>query len=167
MERNPKFNFEHRRKHQAFVQMEWISKRYTDSTVEASRALLKAQLLAGQHTLNKERFVNISKQHGWILQIPQQLLLWRKRAGLHCAARLFLCVMKKTLLFIIYRVYRMRTNQGPCPAKQGCKMTKITKVQLFLALMWLGLVVYAFLSERPEWSWLNQRKQPHWARLTV
>jgi len=55
--------------------MEWISKRYTDSTAEASRALLKAQLLAGQHTLNKERFVNISKHHGWILQIPQQLLL--------------------------------------------------------------------------------------------
>lgn len=72
---SPRFNFEHRRKHQASVQMEWISKRYTDSTAEASRALLKAQLLAGQHTLNKERFVNISKQHGWILQIPQQLLL--------------------------------------------------------------------------------------------
>jgi hypothetical protein len=34
-------------------------------------------------------------------------------------------------------------------------MSKITKIQLFFAdnvLMWLGLVVYAFLTERPEWS---------------
>jgi hypothetical protein len=75
MERNPKFNFEHRKSHKAFVQMEWISKRYTDSTAEASRALLKAQLLAGQHTLDKKRFVQVAKQHGWILQIPQRLLL--------------------------------------------------------------------------------------------
>jgi|APGre2960657404_1045060.scaffolds.fasta_scaffold66439_2 hypothetical protein len=75
MERNPKFNFEHRRKHQAFVQMEWISKRYSDSTAEASKALLKAQLLSGQHTLDKERFVQVAKRNGWILQIPQRLLL--------------------------------------------------------------------------------------------
>ena len=75
MDRAPKFNFEHRRKHQASVQMEWISKRYTDSTAEASRALLKAQLLAGQHTLDKKRFVDVAKRHGWILQIPQRLLL--------------------------------------------------------------------------------------------
>jgi hypothetical protein len=74
MERNPKFNFEHRKSHQAFVEMEWISKRYTDSTAEASRALLKAQLLAGQHTLDKEQFVQVSKRNGWILQIPQRLL---------------------------------------------------------------------------------------------
>jgi hypothetical protein len=31
-------------------------------------------------------------------------------------------------------------------------MSKITKIQLFFALMWLGLVVYAFLTEKPEWS---------------
>jgi len=74
VDRKPKFNFEHRRKHQAFVQMEWISKRYTDSTAEASRALLKAQLLAGQHTLGKEQFVKVAKHHGWLLQIPQRLL---------------------------------------------------------------------------------------------
>lgn len=75
MERNPKFNFEHRKSHKAFVEMEWISKRYTDSTAEASRALLKAQLLAGQHTLDKEQFVQVSKRNGWILQIPQRLLI--------------------------------------------------------------------------------------------
>jgi hypothetical protein len=55
--------------------MEWISKRYSDSTVEASRALLKAQLLTGQHTLDKKRFVDVAKHHGWLLQIPQRLLV--------------------------------------------------------------------------------------------
>jgi hypothetical protein len=75
IDRNPKFNFEHRRSHQAYVQMEWISKRYSDSTVEASRALLKAQLLTGQHTLDKKRFVDVAKHHGWLLQIPQRLLV--------------------------------------------------------------------------------------------
>lgn len=74
MERNPKFNFEHRKNHQAFMKMEWISKRYTDSTSEASRALLKAQLLSGQHTLDKKRFVDVAKHHGWLLQIPERLL---------------------------------------------------------------------------------------------
>ena len=31
-------------------------------------------------------------------------------------------------------------------------MTKITKIQLCFALMWLGLVAYAFLTENPVWS---------------
>lgn len=75
MERAPQFNFEHRREHQSFVQMEWISKRHSESTAEASKALLKAQLLFGQHTLDKEQFVKVAKHHGWILQIPQRLLL--------------------------------------------------------------------------------------------
>ena len=42
---------------------------------ECSRQLLKAQLLAGQHSLDKQQFVKVAKQHGWILQIPQRLLL--------------------------------------------------------------------------------------------
>lgn len=71
---DPRFNFSHRRSHQPPVQMEWISKRYSDSTAESSRALLKAQLLTGQHTLGKEQFVKVAKHHGWILQIPQRLL---------------------------------------------------------------------------------------------
>lgn len=70
----PRFNFGHRGKQQPSVQMEWISKRYIDSTAEASRALLKAQLLTGQHTLDKKRFVDVAKHHGWILQIPERLL---------------------------------------------------------------------------------------------
>lgn len=72
---DPRFNFKHRRNNQPYAKMEWISKRYSDTTAEASRALLKAQLLTGQHTLDKKRFVDVAKQHGWILQIPQRLLL--------------------------------------------------------------------------------------------
>lgn len=70
----PRFNFGHRGKQQPYLQMEWISQRYIDSTAEASRALLKAQLLTGQHTLDKDRFVRMAKHHGWILQIPERLL---------------------------------------------------------------------------------------------
>ena len=71
----PRFNYENKRNRKPFVQMEWMSKRYSDSTAQASRALLKAQLLAGQHTLDKERFVKVAKHHGWLLQIPQSLLV--------------------------------------------------------------------------------------------
>jgi len=75
IDRAPQLRLGSKRKHKAYVEMEWISKRYIDSTKDASQALLKAQLLAGQHTLDKERFVKVAKQNGWILQIPERLLV--------------------------------------------------------------------------------------------
>jgi hypothetical protein len=72
---DPRFNFSHRKKNKSSVSMEWLSNKFADQTVSASRELLKAQLIAGQHTLDKERFVKIAKHHGWILQIPEHLLV--------------------------------------------------------------------------------------------
>lgn len=74
MELPPRFNFDHRDGYEPSLRMEWLSTRYSDSTLRSSRDLLKAQLLAGQHTLDKEQFVKVAKHYGWILQIPEHLL---------------------------------------------------------------------------------------------
>jgi hypothetical protein len=71
-----------------------------------------------------------------------------EKGGFALCSPSFLCVMKKVLLFIIYRVYRMRTNQGPCPAIQGCKMTKISKTQFWLAVIWFAAMITMFATER-------------------
>jgi len=56
-------------------QMERINNRESESIELSSKALLKAQLIAGQHTLDKKQFVDVAKRHGWILQIPERLLV--------------------------------------------------------------------------------------------
>jgi hypothetical protein len=71
----PRVDFLYKQHPPITMQMEILNKRSNESISNSTKALLKAQLLAGQHTLNKERFVNISKQHGWILQIPEHLLV--------------------------------------------------------------------------------------------
>jgi len=55
--------------------MERINNRESESIELSSKALLKAQLIAGQHTLDKKQFVDVAKRHGWILQIPERLLV--------------------------------------------------------------------------------------------
>jgi hypothetical protein len=55
--------------------MERINNRESESIELSTKALLKAQLLTGQHTLDKKRFVDVAKHHGWLLQIPQRLLV--------------------------------------------------------------------------------------------
>lgn len=72
---SPRVDFLYKQHKPASKRMEYLSKRETDVIANSTQALLKAQLIAGQHTLNKERFVNVSKQHGWILQIPERLLV--------------------------------------------------------------------------------------------
>jgi hypothetical protein len=54
---------------------EWLAKHYNESVAQSSKALLKAQLTTGQHTLEKDRFVETAINHGWILHIPDRLLL--------------------------------------------------------------------------------------------
>jgi hypothetical protein len=54
---------------------EWLAKHYNESVAQSSKALLKAQLTTGQHTLEKDRFVQTAINHGWILHIPDRLLL--------------------------------------------------------------------------------------------
>jgi hypothetical protein len=54
--------------------MEWLSRHQNESISKASKSLLKAQLITGQHTLDKDRFVDIAIKHGWILQVPERLL---------------------------------------------------------------------------------------------
>jgi hypothetical protein len=54
---------------------EWLSRHYNETVTQSSKALLKAQLTTGQHALDKERFVQTAINYGWILQIPQRLLL--------------------------------------------------------------------------------------------
>jgi hypothetical protein len=71
----PRVDFLYKQHPPITMQMEILNKRSNESISNSTKALLKAQLLAGQHTLNKEQFVNISKQHGWILQIPEHLLV--------------------------------------------------------------------------------------------
>ena len=55
--------------------MEATYRQSNQAIINSSAALLKAQLIAGQHTLDKERFVDVAKRHGWILQIPARLLV--------------------------------------------------------------------------------------------
>jgi hypothetical protein len=55
--------------------MEWLSRHQNESIANASKSLLKAQLTTGQHALDKDRFVDTAIKHGWILQIPERLLV--------------------------------------------------------------------------------------------
>ena len=71
----PRVDFLYKQHPPITMQMEILNKRSNESISNSTQALLKAQLLAGQHTLNKERFVDVAKQNGWILQIPERLLV--------------------------------------------------------------------------------------------
>ena len=76
MARGSRLNLDHRRKALPMSsRQEWLSRHHNESMAQSSKALLKAQLLAGQHTLGKEQFVKVAKQHGWILQVPARLLV--------------------------------------------------------------------------------------------
>lgn len=76
MTRGSRLNLEHRRKLRPMSsRQEWLSRHYNESIMQSSKALLKAQLTTGQHALDKERFVQTAINYGWILQIPQRLLL--------------------------------------------------------------------------------------------
>jgi hypothetical protein len=54
---------------------EWLAREYQQAIEESSKALLKAQLTTGQHALDKDRFVQTAINYGWILHIPDRLLL--------------------------------------------------------------------------------------------
>jgi hypothetical protein len=76
MTRGSRLNLEHRRKLRPISsRQEWLSRHYNETVTQSSKALLKAQLTTGQHALDKERFVQTAINYGWILQIPQRLLL--------------------------------------------------------------------------------------------
>jgi len=71
-----RLNLDHRRKAPPMTnRQEWLARHYQDAVAQSSKALLKAQLATGQHTLDKDRFVQTAINHGWILHIPEQLLL--------------------------------------------------------------------------------------------
>ena len=72
---SPRLDFLYKQHKPTSKRMEYLSKRETDIITNATQALLKAQLTAGQHTLDKERFVDVAKRNGWILQIPERLLV--------------------------------------------------------------------------------------------
>ena len=76
MAKGSRLNFEHRRKAKPMTsRMEWISRQHNEAVVKGSKSLLKAQLTSGQHALDKERFVQTAVNNGWILQIPERLLV--------------------------------------------------------------------------------------------
>jgi hypothetical protein len=79
MRSSPRFNFDHRRNVGHSWSLEWISKRYSDSTVQSSRELLKAQLMTGQHTLTKQQFLDVVARYGWKSQLPADILKPDKR----------------------------------------------------------------------------------------
>jgi hypothetical protein len=54
---------------------EWLARHYNETVTQSSKALLKAQLTTGQHALDKDRFVQTAINYGWILQIPERLLV--------------------------------------------------------------------------------------------
>lgn len=71
-----RLNLDHRRKAPPMTsRQEWLAKHYHETVARSSKALLKAQLTTGQHALDKDRFVQTAINHGWILQIPERLLL--------------------------------------------------------------------------------------------
>jgi len=71
-----RLNLDHRRKAPPMSsRQEWLAREYQQAIAESSKALLKAQLTKGQHALYKDRFVQTAINHGWILQIPDRLLL--------------------------------------------------------------------------------------------
>jgi len=55
--------------------MELARNKSNQDIMISTKSLLKAQLVAGQHGLNKEQFVDVAKRNGWILQIPERLLV--------------------------------------------------------------------------------------------
>lgn len=76
MAKGSRLNLEHRRKQEPMTnRMEWLGHQHNQSVAEGSKLLLKAQLTTGQHTLDKDRFVQTAIHHGWILAIPEQLLV--------------------------------------------------------------------------------------------
>lgn len=72
---SPRFNFAHRKNPNPHMQTERMEANRIAHDKNATTQLLKAQLLTGQHTLDKKRFVDVAKHHGWILQIPERLLV--------------------------------------------------------------------------------------------
>ena len=76
MTRGSRLNLDHRRKLQPMSsRQEWLARHQRDAIAQSSKALLKAQLTTGQHALDKDRFVQTAINYGWILQIPQRLLV--------------------------------------------------------------------------------------------
>ena len=76
MARGSRLNLEHRRNLRPMSsRQEWLARHYIDTITQSSKELLKAQLTAGQHTLDKERFVQTAIHHGWIMNIPERLLV--------------------------------------------------------------------------------------------
>ena len=76
MTRGSRLNLEHRRKLRPMSsRQEWLSRHYQEAVAQSSKDLLKAQLTTGQHALDKERFVQTAINYGWILQIPERLLV--------------------------------------------------------------------------------------------
>jgi len=76
MTRGSRLNLDHRRRAKpSCSRMEWLSRHQNESIAKASKSLLKAQLTTGQHTLDKDCFVDTAIKHGWILQIPERLLV--------------------------------------------------------------------------------------------
>lgn len=71
----PRVDFLYKQHPPLTTTMERIGYREKEAIAFATKALLKAQLTAGQHTLNKHQFVDVAKRNGWILQIPENLLV--------------------------------------------------------------------------------------------
>ena len=71
-----RLNLDHRRKAPPMSsRQEWLAREYQEAIAQSSKALLKAQLTTGQHALDKDRFVQTAINYGWILHIPDRLLL--------------------------------------------------------------------------------------------
>ena len=76
MTRGSRLNLEHRRKLRPMSsRQEWLARHYQEAVAQSSKDLLKAQLTTGQHALDKDRFVQTAINYGWILQIPERLLV--------------------------------------------------------------------------------------------
>jgi hypothetical protein len=70
-----RLNLDHRRKAPPMSsRQEWLARHHNEAVAQSSKALLKAQLITGQHTLEKDRFVQTAINYGWIMQIPERLL---------------------------------------------------------------------------------------------
>lgn len=76
MAKGSRLNLDHRRNVKPMSsRQEWLARHHREAIAQSSKALLKAQLATGQHTLEKDRFVQTAINYGWILQIPQRLLV--------------------------------------------------------------------------------------------
>lgn len=66
MARGSRLNLDHRRKAKASCsRIEWIIRNQNERIAEGTKALLKAQLKAGNHTLTKESFDAVVKKYKW------------------------------------------------------------------------------------------------------